>query len=170
MCTCFLMFLTAEAFLLCVDCYLGNREMSQSVPKQKKKAPQYKGQKKSKLRMCWLALFLFKLLLFLFLFLPPAALLVKTLCSVVCRAAGSLRRGGLNARPAHVVRSVGASVQVFECKRAMSWVHGFRSQKQMPNWCSVTETKKHFVLKLATAMNAAGLRENTAEITFLVCC
>lgn len=46
-----------------VDAYcrdLGNREMSQTVPKQKKKAPQYKGQKKS------------KSFFFLFFFLPSS--------------------------------------------------------------------------------------------------
>lgn len=87
MCTCFHCFLTAEAFFLCADFYLGNREMSQSVPKQKKKAPQYKGQKKSKSQICSWALLAY-LLLFLFLFVSPAALLVKTLAHsfVVWRA------------------------------------------------------------------------------------
>lgn len=112
----FFLFFTAEAFLLCDDCYLGNREMSQSVPKQKKKAPQYKGQKKSKLWLCWLALL--QLLPFLFLFLAPAVLSVKTLCSVICHAAGSLLVWQFKCRTC----SLGSGVWMQESHELGSWV------------------------------------------------
>lgn len=42
------------------------------------------------------------------------------------------------------------------------WVHGFRSQKQMPNWSSGIK-QKCFVWKSATANNAMALIENTVE-------
>lgn len=148
------LFFTAEAFLLCDDCYLGNREMSQSVPKQKKKAPQYKGQKKSKFWMCWLALF--QHLLFFILFLAPAALLMKTLCTVICHAAGSLWCGSLNA---HLV-------QVFEWR---PWV-GFTGSDHRSR-CRIGAVwlrKKYFVQKSAIANDATDLRKNTVEISLLL--